>query len=80
MQTKYADILKENAWRNPYPVGSEDWHCCQQIIWEIVNDAGASFDDDVHYANVRRALSDLAETVGRGDPPGRPLIWARCKP
>jgi hypothetical protein len=35
-----------------------------------------------HYQRARKALSAIAVVIGRDDNsrPGRPLIWARCKP
>jgi hypothetical protein len=30
---------------NPHPENTDKWWYCEQAIWEIVNDAGACFDD-----------------------------------
>jgi hypothetical protein len=40
---------------NPHPENTDKWWYCEQAIWEIVNDAGACFDDT--------ANSDLCDAV-----------------
>jgi hypothetical protein len=47
---------------NPHPKNTYKWWCCEQAIWEIVNDAGAGFDDAGK--RIRKGkYSDLCDAV-----------------
>jgi hypothetical protein len=48
--------------QNPHPVNSDDWWRREQAIWEIVNDAGAFFDNAGN--RIRKGeYSDLCDEV-----------------